>query len=181
MKRGSSRTCLDPSTWRDMETSISSSAVLRRTHVQPSPSPQDELVGNCRGVPERCFLTELNPKPLSRMRCDAGDFVEWVGSSGKQAGLQPPPVVRNPYSNVSSARAAAAEPVAVTPDAFEKRSLQPPRSRVSAASGAANQALGPFEPEGVPEWEAGEKSGFKQSPSLIPVRDVYPPELSRFV
>ena len=72
--------------------------------------------------------------------------------------------------------------MAVTPDAVEKRSSQQsPRSRVSAASTAAQRAPGPFEPEGVRGWEAGEESGLKQSPSLITVRDVYPPELSRFV
>lgn len=110
------------------------------------------------------------------MPCDAGGAVERTGLSRKQADLRPPPVVHNPYA---SARSAAVAPVAVTPDAVEKRSPQPPRSRGSAASDAAQRAR--FDPEGVQEWEAGEESGFKQAPSLITVRDVYPPELSRFV
>lgn len=115
------------------------------------------------------------------MTSDAGEVVERTGPSRQQADLRPPLVVRNPYNNTSSSRAAAAAPVAVTPDAFEERTPPQPRSRVSAGSTAGHRAPGPLEPEGVQAWEAGEESGFKQSPSLITVRDVYPPELSRFV
>lgn len=119
--------------------------------------------------------------PLPRIPCYAGDAVERAGPSRQQADLRPPLVVHNPYNSTSSARAVAVTPVAVTPDTAEERRPKPPRPRVSAAPVAARRGPGPFEPKGVQDWEAGEDSGFKQSPSLITVRDVYPPELSRFV
>lgn len=157
------------------------SIVLRRAPVHFCLIQQDEPAGNCMAVAGICVLTEINTDPLPRMPCDSGAAVERAGQSRKQADLRRPPVVRNPYNNICSTRSAAVAPVAVTPDAVVKRSSQSPRSRVSAASAVAQRAPASFEPEGVREWEAGEESGFKQSPSLITVRDVYPPELSRFV
>ena len=104
-----------------------------------------------------------------------------MGSSRWQPDLRPPLAVPNPYNNTSSVRATAVTPVAVTPDAAEERRPQPGRPRVMAAPVADRREPGPSEPKGVQDWEAEEGSGFKQSPSLINVRDVYPSELSRWV